>query len=228
MPRFSVIIPTKNREHYLHDAVASVLAQSETDLELLVVNDGAAISDFADTRVRVLENRQRGAVPGRNLGAQSAKGDVIAFLDDDDRWISPAHLARSWQAVADGADFSFADGVLDFADGQARPFAFDADAASLERDNTILISAVCYRRALHQRLGWFDEALPFYWDWDWYLRVARGPCRLQRVTGAAVSISIHAQNMSGDANRMARQNNLDQFARKHTLKQLTLKNFTDF
>jgi glycosyltransferase involved in cell wall biosynthesis len=228
MPRFSVIIPTKNRDDFLREAVASVLAQTETDLELLLVNDGASVTAFADSRVRVLENQQRGAVAARMLGVHSALGEVIAFLDDDDRWSSMRHLELAWRAIADGADFTFGDGILEFPDSDVRPFEFDATAQSLEHDNTILISAVCYRRALHEALGSFDETLPYYWDWDWYLRVARGGFRLQRVAEKTVSIRIHAQNMSGDANRQARLDNLSRFAAKHAIGPLTLKNFTDF
>ncbi|MDP8996312.1 MAG: glycosyltransferase family 2 protein, partial [Pseudomonadota bacterium] len=91
-PQFSVIIPTRNREHYLQEAVASVLAQQDIDLELLVANDGEPLSiSFNDSRVRILENEKRTAVPARNLGVVNAKGEFIAFLDDDDFFIDPQH-----------------------------------------------------------------------------------------------------------------------------------------
>ncbi|MFO1035114.1 MAG: hypothetical protein U1E15_14020 [Hyphomicrobiales bacterium] len=85
---------------------------------------------------------------------------------------------------------------------------------SLAVDNTILISAVCYRKALHDRLGRFDAALPYYWDWDWYIRVARSGAHLQHIPEVITDIRIHGQNMSGDATRAARQANLDAFAGK--------------
>ena len=87
MGSFSVIIPTRNRPAFLAEAVASVLAQSHTEFELLIVNDGDAdIRSFADQRVHVFNNQKRGAVPARNFGVTEAKGDYIAFGQSLDRF----------------------------------------------------------------------------------------------------------------------------------------------
>ena len=90
--------------------MASVLAQSINDLELLVVNDGdAPLAAFSDMRVRVIDNHTRGAVRARNFGVGEAGGQYIAFLDDDDEWIDQQHLARALAAFEKGADFYFAE-----------------------------------------------------------------------------------------------------------------------
>ncbi len=227
-PQFSVIIPTRNREHYLQEAVASVLAQQDIDLELLVANDGEPLSiSFNDSRVRILENEKRTAVPARNLGVANAKGEFIAFLDDDDFFIDPQHLAKAMAEFRQHTDFYFANGEMRFADGTVKLFDRNATALSLERDNTILISAVCYRRSIHQKLGGFDESLPYYWDWDWYLRVARGGFKLHHQKQAAVAIRVHQNNMS-TSNEASRRANLDALERKHKLAKIPLKNHTDF
>ncbi len=230
MPLFSVIIPTRDRFNFLEEAIASVLAQTCDSYELVIVNDGYELSRLpSDPRIRQLENARRGAVPARNLGVTEARGEFIAFLDDDDQWTDQFHLSKSLEAFRSGADFYFADGIMPVPGESApRPFSFTADVKSLEYDNTILISAVCYRRALHQNLGLFDEALPYYWDWDWYLRVARGGNKLHHHAHPAVDIRIHAQNMSGQNNQMQRQRNLDLFADKHNIGPLQLKNHLDF
>jgi glycosyltransferase involved in cell wall biosynthesis len=226
---FSVIIPTRNRPEFLPDAVTSVLRQSDVSLELIIVNDGTVpVSDFADNRVRVISSGEAGAVPARNLGVTSAKGGFIAFLDDDDQWTDDLWLKRSMEHLAQGADFVFGDGRMVFPDGHIKVFAEDADATSLARDNTILISSVCYRKSLHKELGRFDESLPYYWDWDWYIRVARSGAKLQRVASPVVDIRIHAANMSGDKNAEARRENLDRFAKNHGLGTLKLKSHLDF
>jgi glycosyltransferase involved in cell wall biosynthesis len=229
LPKFSVIIPTHNRPEFLPDAVASVLRQSLTDFELLIVNDGDAnIQTFEDPRVRVLNNQQRGAVLARILGVDEAQADFIAFLDDDDVWSRVDHLAHAAETLAQHTDFYFADGVLKFPDGKRKRFAKAADAESLEHDNTILISAVAYKRILHESLGSFDVGLPYYWDWDWYLRVARHGARLQRRAETVVDIRIHGQNMSGESNQMQRQANLNLLCAKHGLTDITLKGHVDF
>jgi glycosyltransferase involved in cell wall biosynthesis len=226
---FSVIIPTRNRPDFLGEAVGSVLRQRDVLLELIIVNDGTdAVRDFADHRVRVISTGEAGAVPARNLGIAAATGDVIAFLDDDDQWTDDLWLKRAADAMAQGADFVFGDGCMVYPDGTTKPFAQNADAKSLATDNTILISSVCYRKALHATLGSFDESLPYYWDWDWYVRVTRGGFILQRVASHVVDIRVHADNMSGQKNLAARRQNLDRFSEKHGLGPLTLKAHLDF
>jgi glycosyltransferase involved in cell wall biosynthesis len=225
----SCIIPTRNRPEFLSEAVASVLRQSHQDFELLIVNDGAAVvPEFDDTRVQVIDSGQSGAVSARNLGVASARGKAIAWLDDDDIWTDNTFLAQCANLIANGSDFIFADGALVFPDGSHKPFAKHADAETLQHDNTILISAVCYRHDLHHQIGNFDSALPYYWDWDWYLRVARAEKVVTHLETPVVEIRIHAQNMSGDSNVKARTDNLNQLCSKHNLDDLPLKSHVDF
>ena len=226
MSTVSVIIPTRNRTEFLRAAVESVLQQTQIDFELLLVNDGStALPQFADPRVRILENHEAGAVPARNLGVASAHGDYIAFLDDDDAWVARDHLSY---ALTANCDFFFADGMMKFPNGKSKIFAQDADAKSLEKNNTILISAVVYKKSLHAVLGRFDEQLPYYWDWDWYLRVARTGAAFRRRAEPVVNIQVHAQNMSGASNASERQLNLGSLCAKHGLSNVTLKGHTDF
>jgi glycosyltransferase involved in cell wall biosynthesis len=225
----SVIIPTRNRPDYVVQSAASVLRQSHSELELIIVNDGTTpVPAFADARIRVLNSGEAGAVPARNMGVSQVNGKAIAWLDDDDQWTDEYFLEHCISELQKDSSFVFGDGVLVFPDGSRKPFAKDANILSLEHDNTILISAVCYRRDLHESLGMFDEGLPYYWDWDWYLRVARAGERISRLVGPVVDIRIHAQNMSGQSNADARGQNLNAFSRKHGLPEIPLKSHIDF
>ena len=98
-PRVSVVIPTHNRAEWLPRAVGSVLAQTWTDFELLIVDDHstdetpAAIARFADARIRSFRHeRNFGQSKALNTGIEHARGEYVAFLDDDDAWL-PAKLA---------------------------------------------------------------------------------------------------------------------------------------
>jgi glycosyltransferase involved in cell wall biosynthesis len=89
----SVIIPTRGRPFLLQRAVASVLAQSITDFELLIVVDGedpdtiGVLNAIPDQRIRIIQNHHSlGSAMARNEGIKDARGDWIAFLDDDDAW----------------------------------------------------------------------------------------------------------------------------------------------
>lgn len=231
MIRFSVVIPTRDRHQYLREAIASALRQSHAAQEIIVVDDGQGAADAINgisPLIRVLDNHRRGPVPARILGVGQAQGDVIAFLDDDDWWTDRNYLAKAADAFEADAQFCFADGAMVFVDGREDlQYSFGADAASLEKDNTILISAVTYRRSLHDELGPFDSTLPYYWDWDWYLRVARAGHPLHHIESPAVAIRVHARNMSGDSLEAQRRANLDSFALKHGLAPITLKNHLD-
>jgi glycosyltransferase involved in cell wall biosynthesis len=225
----SCIIPTRNRPEFVVEAARSVLAQSYSNLELIIVNDGETpVPPFDDVRVRTINAYQCGAVPARNLGFALTNGDAIAWLDDDDVWTDKHFLNYCVGSLEASSDFIFADGALVFPDGNRKAFAQNADAATLERDNTILISAVCYRRSLHEELGLFDDTLPYYWDWDWYLRVARANHLITRLKTPVVDIRIHAQNMSGTSNTQARATNLKLFCDKHGLAKIPLKSHVDF
>ena len=98
MPRVSVIVPTYNCARFLGAALESVLAQTYADLEILVVDDGStdatpAVMEAFAGRVRYLRQANRGVSAARNLGLAQAGGELIAYLDADDRWV-PHKLER--------------------------------------------------------------------------------------------------------------------------------------
>ena len=94
MPQISIIVPVYNTEKYLHRCVDSILAQTYTDFELLLIDDGSTDSSGAicdeyamkDSRVRVFHKENGGASSARNLGLDNAEGEWITFVDSDD-WI---------------------------------------------------------------------------------------------------------------------------------------------
>ena len=90
-PKISVVLPTYSRRHVLPRTIASVLAQDETDFELIIIDDcslddtGAYLASLDDPRIRVLRPPSNLQTAGaRNLGLEAARADIIAFLDDDD------------------------------------------------------------------------------------------------------------------------------------------------
>lgn len=93
MPRVSVIIPTYNRADVLPRAIDSVLDQTESDFEIIVIDDGSTddtqelLNAYQDPRVRsVAHGTNHGANVARNTGIDEARGEYVAFLDSDDEW----------------------------------------------------------------------------------------------------------------------------------------------
>jgi glycosyltransferase involved in cell wall biosynthesis/N-acetylmuramoyl-L-alanine amidase len=101
-PLVSVVVPSANRPLLLAEAVASILGQTVTDLEVLVVDDGThdpVVDPLGDERVRVLRTGGgRGPAVARNVGIEAARGQILAFLDDDDRW-TPGRLDLALQGL---------------------------------------------------------------------------------------------------------------------------------
>ena len=96
MPMVSVIMPTFNRADTIQRSIRSVQAQSFTDWELIVVDDGStdntvALIEGCDPRLKILRQENQGAVGARNAGLRASAGSYIAFLDSDDEWL-PHHL----------------------------------------------------------------------------------------------------------------------------------------
>lgn len=96
MPLLSVIVPVYNVESYLNQCVESILSQSHTELELILVDDGSPDRSGSmcdrwaekDHRVRVIHKENGGVCSARNAGLDAARGDYIAFVDSDD-WLDP-------------------------------------------------------------------------------------------------------------------------------------------
>ncbi len=97
-PFFSVVLPVYNRAHVIGDALRSVLAQTERDFEVLVIDDGShdhprpVIEALGDPRIRYVRQANAGGGAARNTGIDMARGRFIAFLDSDDEFL-PHHLA---------------------------------------------------------------------------------------------------------------------------------------
>ena len=96
--KFSVVIPLYNKEHYIEKTIRSVLAQTCTDYEVIVVDDGsgddslALAGRFASDVVHIIQQENQGVSVARNTGILNAKGEFICFLDADDEW-RPDYLA---------------------------------------------------------------------------------------------------------------------------------------
>lgn len=123
--KVSIVVPVYNAEDCISDTIMSVLKQSYTDFELLLVDDSSTdkscsiMEGFLSDNVRILDNTEaKGAAGARNTGIKNAAGRYIAFLDADDLWI-PDKLSKQIAFMENmGAAFSFTG--YEFADENGR------------------------------------------------------------------------------------------------------------
>ena len=189
-PLVSIIVPTHNRPDYLKDALLSIVAQEYPHWEAIVINDGGVdVSELAHSvdplgRVRYMAHATNfGQVAAKNTGLRAARGEIICYLDDDDKYL-PAHIA-SIVAAMRGTQIAFAYTDTDYVLEEQRegkrsevtrtnPFAnVTHSKEQLQVRNFIPINVWGHRRDCLNITGLFDETLPSLEDWELLLRFAR-------------------------------------------------------
>jgi glycosyltransferase involved in cell wall biosynthesis len=183
-PTVSVIMPTFNRGYCLAESIHSVLNQSFTDFELIVVDDGSTddslqlLSEFPSLKlIRLKENR--GVSYARNRGFEIAQGEWIAFLDSDDLW-EKDKLARQmswltqhpqWHAVHTD-EIWIRKGVRVNPMNKHQKYSGDIFRHCLPLC-AVSPSTVILRAQLLREVGGFDEDMPVCEDYDLWLRIAK-------------------------------------------------------
>lgn len=186
-PRFSILLPTHRSPDTLRLAIASLLDQTLQDFEVLIVLDGveddtrAVVGSFCDPRLRVFDLPK---APGfgyanRNIALKDARGDLIAFMADDDL-VTPDHLARMEEPFSDpSVRIAFSAPVWVSPRGHVLPEPFDlADPSDLDafrtKRNFFPAAAVVHRRSALDTCGaWPEDGAPAG-DWDLWLRILEG------------------------------------------------------
>ncbi|QCZ94446.1 glycosyltransferase family 2 protein [Salinimonas iocasae] len=206
----SVVITTFNRPNELKEALDGVYAQIVKPLEVIVVNDASslpyeqvieAFSHHSNFIYKPLDTSS-GANKARNIGVDTAKGDIIAFLDDDDIWM-PDYLLEHVRAYEEGAD-AVVSGYQNLG---------KEDEVFVQPDETVQadvlrtgnqycgMSGFSIRRdlAIKER---FDESLPNGQDWDMYVRLLQKGYKLVNIPRAIFMYRF--MNMDGIGAKVAR------------------------
>lgn len=201
MAEVTIIIPTFNSARFICQTLDSVLAQTFSDFEVLVVDDGSADDTVeslprSDSRVRVIQQRNGGVAAARNTGIRNAHGRYVAFLDHDDLW-HPQKLAAQLECFRRNPEVGLVYGEFEnwneefeaiFPDQTIDPDDIAAKDSGwiyhrLLLTNWVLFSTAIFKAEVIQAVGCFDESLPPADDWDYAIRTSRlyPFCKLRQV-----------------------------------------------
>ncbi len=182
----SIIMPCHNAASYLEEAVASVMAQTFSAWELIVVDDGSTDRSreilqslqTKDKRIQILRQHNQGPYPARNLGLKHARGQFVAFLDADDWW-DKDFLAKMHRALEESeADLAYCGWQNVGLPGRSGEPYVPPDYELEDKAERFLhaaapwpIHAALVRRRVIDEVGGFDLTLPTCMDYDLWLRI---------------------------------------------------------
>lgn len=185
-PYFSVIVPVYNAQRHLRETILSVLNQSDSDFEMIMIDDGSTDGSLAimldmanhDDRIKVISKSNQGVSKTRNLGADMAIGKFLAFLDADDIWMPEklqSHRALHSRNATVGASYAKI-AFVDDGHESARTYSTVIEAP-LSINEIIAENPVCttsnlvVARTLFITTGGFDDNMTHAEDQEWLARI---------------------------------------------------------
>jgi len=209
--KISAIITAYNYAGFLPAAIESVLEQTRPADEIVVVDDGSTddtarvVARYADRGVRYVYKANGGAGAARNRGIRETSGELVAFLDGDDRWVA-GKLALQLAHLEKNADVGLVTGSeWQVYSSGAQPYLLRRlPVASAEFYPGILIentignpSLALIRRECFDKAGLFDESMPLGQDWDMWIRLAM-VCRVGVVDAPLILFNRHGGSLTAN------------------------------
>jgi glycosyltransferase involved in cell wall biosynthesis len=212
-PLVSVVIPAYNAEPYIGEAIESVLAQTYSPLELIVVDDGstdrtAAVAG-AYSELTVITQENAGPSAARNRGVIAARGEFLAFHDSDDA-MTPDKLAVQVGLLLDnpGTGCVLAEQELLVEPGAELPFWVEGSKVptvmpprppELADEPAVHPMTMVVRSEVFEQIGPFDESMRAAEDFDWLLRASEAGVEIARLSKVLLRRRVHAESLTQDA-----------------------------
>lgn len=212
----SIIMPAYNAEKYIAGSIESVLAQTYSDWELIVVDDGSTdttanvVHEFVklDSRIKYIFQENGRLGKARNTGIRNANGSLIAFLDSDDLWLETKLAAQTTAMAENNADVVFSNCYVftgQNVDDETRTFESLTGKFSgpdifdvLIRQNRIPVLTVMLKRSVFDRVDLFEEGKAYHGleDYDLWLRLAKAGCVFYGMTDVLARYRRHDAAMT--------------------------------
>jgi glycosyltransferase involved in cell wall biosynthesis len=231
-PLVSVIVTTFNRKQFLKKCIDSILNQTFTNFELVIVDNYSNydfflfINSYNDKRIRAYQNKNNGIIAvNRNFGIRKARGKYIAFCDDDDIWLKEKLLVQTKyfinntdidmiycpvQYFGNTSFFSYYFGMYPL------PYRVNEKYIELSKGNSIACSSVMLRKEIIKKVGYFDEnsKLISVEDFDLWLRISQY-YNIKYINRILVKYRVHNSGIINNINII--KNNLKYLYKKNGL-----------
>ena len=186
MPKVSIILSTYNRAHLISGAIEGVLEQNFSDWELIIVDDASTdnteeiIKQWTSIdKITYSKAKQNmGIARNSNRGLRLAKGEYIAIIDDDDRWIDKDKLAKQVEFLDKNPDYVGVGGGVVVVDQNGRekfryikPKTDEQIRKKMLFDSPLANSTTVFRRSAAEKVGLYDESLYYSADRDFFLKL---------------------------------------------------------
>lgn len=203
---FSSVIPLYNKEKSIENAIRSVLSQTFTAFELVIVNDGSTdrsweiVTGIADSRIRIIDKPNGGVSSARNEGIRAAKHKFVAFLDADDLW-EPDFLETIKQLITDypeadcyttGYACKYDNDTLNVFGVRTRGIIRDFFKQAY-KGPVMHSSSICVKKSAFDKIGYFNTAIRRGEDYDMWARMGRVAC-IAATPKVKVSYMLDAEN----------------------------------
>ena len=220
---FSIILPTYNRGHKLHDSINSVLAQIYFNYELIVVDDGSEddtfkiVSSYNDNRIKYIYQKNQGVCAARNRGIMASQGSYVTFIDSDDKadeeWLYNFNDSLNIQNY----DIVFCDMNLHNTDGSVklRRALFRYSDTMPNENGMFMPGSFCIKSQLIKSIGGFDENIKFgeFTDIDFTLQ----RMNISRAFTNKIGIHYHPGPDGGGKNQQNKVDAISYLLDKHKI-----------
>lgn len=225
MPKISIITPTYNSSKFIERTIKSVLNQTYTDWEYLIIDDISTdntvelVNDFIkkDSRIKLLKTSKNSGGPAtpKNIGIENAVGEYVAFLDHDDEWL-PEKLEKQLKVFEElkneklglvSCFINIVDNKTGKITSRHRNF-YKKNALNMLLQFNFLLTSSCIMTKLSilKEVGLFDANFKVSDDWDMWLKILQAGYKIDCVTKYLINHFRHKDNLSSN-----RQVELEEF-----------------
>lgn len=222
--KVSINLITFNRANFIHQAIDSVLAQTFSDWELIIIDDASSDNTkelvelylLKDKRIKYFrQDSHTGIAPARNLALKLSIGKYVAVLDSDDIWTDKNKLQKQIEFLDNNFDFCLVGCGVEVVNEKGEPlYKYCNPEKDEEIRKNILItnpfahSSAVYRKNIIEHIGGYNETLKIGEDYDLWLRIGKVG-KMANLNQVYVSYRKHGENISILDRSVALQNNID-------------------